>query len=1084
MESIPVSQMLSPNLITVFADMEIQEVLSIMQEQKTSCVVQIDDFHQPTGVFTEHSLIHFLAQSQSALTGCISDYSHPATIISGKLSCNEAFRILSEKRERQLIVVDEQQKLLGMVEENDFIHHMNYIPMVMQIRIRDVMSSSVHQLAPNDSVQDALLLMNTAIISCVVITEHNTPVGIITERDFVRLANQIEDPAQTPLRDVMHHPVFTLTEDVFVKDASYLMDAKGIRRFVVVDQEGQLSGIVTLRDITKALQKGYVNHLEEELTIKERKILQIESQLKQVNEKTLLSSLMNQVNDGVFIVQADTLEIMEVNQTACHSLGYQVDDLIGLSLKEISSAAAELNQQEVLATLKQEGHMMIRSSYRHRDGSELPVESSVTHLELADHHYIISVVRDLRERLKAEAALLESEETYRSVINTSLDGFWMIDHQGNIEDVNPTYCQMSGYSREELLEMSIPELNLHETREDTLQRIQYLRTAGSAQFLSQHRRKDGSVMDVEVKVSYWPKHGGRFFAYLRDITEYNKDQLRLKQAAAVFENTREAVMVVSANRRIQMVNKAFVQMTGFSEERIIGRSPALLQSGEHPKSFYKAMWHTIRTQGHWQGELISRRADGSTYPELLNISVVRNPKGEISHYVGVFADLSQQKESENRLAYLDYHDPLTGLANRKTLIMRMDHAIRQAQRDHTQVALMLLDLDRFQNVNDSYGHDAGDELLKRVAQELDQSVPNIDTLCRLGGDEFALLFDHLEDIDQLPLIATRVISLLNRPWKLSQGKKVTVGASLGISLSPQNGMDAHTLLQHADAALYQAKMEGRSRFCFFSDELTRNARHRLELETRMHQALENNELEVYFQPQVNILSNEIIGAEALVRWQDPEHGLQSPAYFIDHCEKNGQISEIGRQVLLKTCQQGRQWLDEGLPINTLAVNLSANQLANPNLYQQVSEILQQTGFPARHLELELTESALMTDTESTIELLEQLRGMGIQLAIDDFGTGYSSFTYLKRFPIDILKIDKSFIDEIEYKEEDKEIVAAMIAMGHALGLKVLAEGVENQQQLTILKTLGCDIFQGYLRSRPLPAGRFKHLWQVPEEMMK
>ncbi len=1084
MDSIPISQMLSPNLITVFADMEIQEVLSIMQQQKASCVIQIDDYHQPTGIFTEHDLIHFLAQSQSVLTGCISDYSQPPTIISASLSSNEAFRTLSEKRERQLVVVDDHGKLQGMVEENDFIHHMNYIPMVMQIRVRDVMSRSVHQLAPDDSVQDALLLMNSAVISCVVIANNNTPTGIITERDFVRLANRIDNPAQTLLRDVMHQPVFTLTEDVFVKDASHLMDTKGIRRFVVVDHDGQLSGLITLRDITRALQKGYVNHLEEELTIKEQKILQIESQLKQVDEKTLLSSLMNQVNDGVFIVQADTLDILEVNQTACRSLGYQVEELVGRNLKEISSAAAELNQEQVLTTLKTQGHMMIRSSYQHRNGGELPVESSVTHLELADQHYIISVVRDLSERLKAEAALLESEETYRSVIDTALDGFWMIDHKGRILDVNPAYCQMSGYSREELLEMSIPDLNIHERREDTLQRIEHLRTTGNAQFLSQHRRKDGSVMDIEVKVSYWPKHGGRFFAYLRDITEYNKDQLRLKQAAAVFENTREAVMVVNSNRRIQMVNKAFVQMTGYSEAQIIGCSPALLQSGEHPKSFYKAMWHTIRTQGHWQGELISRRADGSTYPELLNISVVHNPKGEISHYVGVFADLSQQKESENRLAYLDYHDPLTGLANRKTLMMRMDHTIRQSQRDRTQVALMLLDLDRFQNVNDSYGHDVGDELLKCVAQELDQSIPNVDTLCRLGGDEFALLFDHLEDIDQLPLLATRIISLLNRPWKLSKGKKVTVGASLGISLSPQNGMDAHTLLQHADAALYQAKTEGRSRFCFFSDELTRNARHRLELETRMHQALKNNELEVYFQPQVDILSNEIVGAEALVRWQDPERGLQSPAYFIDHCEKNGLIGEIGRQVLLKTCQQGRQWLDDGLPINTLAVNLSANQLANPNLYHQISEILQQTGFPARHLELELTESALMNDTESTIDLLEQLRRMGIQLAIDDFGTGYSSFTYLKRFPIDILKIDKSFIDEIEYKEEDREIVAAMIAMGHALGLKVLAEGVENPQQLAILKNLGCDIFQGYLRSRPVPAECFERLWQIPETAIK
>ena len=725
--------------------------------------------------------------------------------------------------------------------------------------------------------------------------------------------------------------------------------------------------------------------------------------------------------------------------------------------------------------IDQKGFAVFRSQHMHKNGHKIPVEINATRLKTETDEYYVSVARDISERLRHEVAQQESEETYRSVIGTALDGFWMTDTQGRLLDVNQAYCDMSGYSKEELLNMTIPDIDSEERSDDTEQRIHHIRQHGKSQFISKHRRKDGSIFDVEVRATYWPKHGGRFFAYLRDITEQRQNEMRLKQAAAVFENTSEAVMVVSVDLKIQMVNKAFCSMTGYREADVIDQSPAILQSGQHPRTFYRAMWHSIKKYDSWQGEVISRRADGSTYPELLNISVVRNNKNEISHYVGVLADLSEQKASENKLAYLDYHDSLTGLANRKTLMMRADHAIRQAQKEGGQVALMLLDLDRFKNVNDSYGHKAGDDLLKQVSQVLDQTVPHLDTLARLGGDEYAMLFDHYEDAAELSLLAQQIINQLNQPWILKKGQTVTVGASIGISLAPHNGNDAHTLLQHADAALYQAKAEGRSRFSFFSEALTRNARNQLELETQMYRALENDELCVYLQPQTDIHSNSITGAEALVRWQHPEKGLLSPFSFIDLCEQNGQINRIGYQVLLKTCHRGKQWLDEGKPPLVLAVNLSASQISDPELFHQVSDILMQTGFPAHHLELELTESALMSETESTIALLERFRSLGIHIAIDDFGTGYSSFSYLKRFPIDVLKIDKSFIDEIEHNARDREIVAAIIAMGHSLGIKVLAEGVEHENQLKILNEIGCDIYQGYLMSRPLPMDQFARL---------
>lgn len=1075
MENTPVSNMLSPQLIRVRPDTEIPDVLDQMQQENASCVIQVNALNHPTGIFTEQALVQHLARQHAPLDGPISQLTLPAFTISGHTPCNEAFRILSENNLRQLIVVDDKGQLMGMVNESDFIHHMNYIPMVLKIRVRDVMSRDVRQLSPEHSVLDALQLMDTATVSCVVITEARKPLGILTERDIVRLATQLSCPENTPLYEVMHTPVFTLAEDILVRNASNLMEEKNIRRFVVTNCTNEVSGIITLRDITKALQQGYVDHLEEELNRKARQVAEIQEQLIELSEKSLFSRLMNQVSDSIFIIRADDFHIVDANQRACHHLGYTRQELSDQNIKAISSAAATLDIQWLNHQIDQAGSAVFRSEHRHKHGHTIPVEINATRLEMENEIYYVSVARDISERIKHETAQQESEETYRSVIGTALDGFWMTDTHGNLLDVNQAYCDMSGYDKDELLSMTIPELDAMEQPQDTKHRIKMIRQQGKAQFISQHRHKHGNLFDVEVKVTYWPKHGGRIFAYLRDITEQRQNELRLRQAAAVFENTSEAVMVVNANLKIQMVNKAFTRTTGYEEADVIGESPAILQSGQHSRNFYKAMWHSIRTYGHWQGEVISRRADGSTYPELLNISAVRNNQDEISHYVGVFADLSELKESASKLAYLDYHDPLTGLANRKTLMMRADHAIRQANKEHGQVALMILDLDRFKNVNDSYGHNAGDDLLKQVAQVLDQTVPHLDTLARLGGDEFALLFDHFEDVDELSLLSHQVISRLNQPWKLTKGQVVTVGASIGISLSPQNGDDANTLLQHADAALYQAKAEGRARFSFFSDALTRNARNQLELETRMHQALENDELCVFLQPQTDILSNDITGAEALVRWQHPEKGLLSPFHFIELCEQNGQINRIGHQVLLKTCQLGKQWLDEGNPPMTLAVNLSARQLSSPDLYNQVCEVLERTGYPPQHLELELTESALMGDTEATIALLDRFRALGIHIAIDDFGTGYSSFAYLKRFPIDVLKIDKSFVDEIEHNSKDREIIAAIIAMGHALGIKVLAEGVESPDQLALLQKMGCDVYQGYLMSPPLPVHDFERL---------
>jgi diguanylate cyclase (GGDEF)-like protein len=399
----------------------------------------------------------------------------------------------------------------------------------------------------------------------------------------------------------------------------------------------------------------------------------------------------------------------------------------------------------------------------------------------------------------------------------------------------------------------------------------------------------------------------------------------------------------------------------------------------------------------------------------------------------------------------------------------------QAQRHQRQLGVLYIDLDRFKNINDSLGYPVGDELLITLSRRLTQRLRSENMLGRLSGDEFLLIIDHMDNAEEAASVARTLLELLSQPFILSEGPEVFIAASIGISIFPNDGDSAAQLIQHADAAMHHAKEQGRNTYRFYIDSLTKEASDHLELETRLRHAITADQLRVYYQPQVDIKTGRIIGAEALVRWQDPERGLIPPAQFIPLAEETGLIGAIGEYVLRETCLQGARWIEAGLPFLTLAVNLSPHQFLRSNIAELVSRVLAETGFPANHLELELTESALMQQEESAVKMLHLLRAQNIRLAIDDFGTGYSSLSYLKRFPLDILKIDKSFVDDIPFHQDDMEIAATIIAMGHTLGFKVLAEGVETAEQLAFLEAKGCDMYQGYLTSPPVPAEEFAAL---------
>ena len=546
----------------------------------------------------------------------------------------------------------------------------------------------------------------------------------------------------------------------------------------------------------------------------------------------------------------------------------------------------------------------------------------------------------------------------------------------------------------------------------------------------------------------------------------------LRQAAAVFESTRDGVFITDLDASIVAVNRAFTHITGYSEFEALGSNPRILQSGRHDTSFYKAMWRAVLESGFWQGEVWNRRKNGELYQQLLNISTVRDESGQASHYVAVMTDISQLKRSEAKLDHLAHHDALTDLPNRLLLQSRVQHAIERAERQHEHVGLLFIDLDRFKNVNDSLGHPVGDELLCAIAQRLRARLREADTLARLGGDEFVLLIESMTAPDDAARVAHSLLELMQAPFRLAQGRDIYIGASIGIAVYPEDGKTVTELIQHADVAMYQAKAAGRGAFRFYTEAMSRAAQDRLHLDTRLRRALERGEFHLHYQPQIDMTSGRVVGAEALIRWMDPDEGMVSPARFIPVAEESGLIVPIGEWVLRTACAQARAWQDAGHAIS-IAVNLSARQLQHTDLAQYLSALIAEFGLRAGRLELELTESMLAEDHQQTEERLRAMKALGVALSIDDFGTGYSSLAYLKRFPIDVLKIDQSFVRDIPQDRNDMEIAATIIAMAHTLKMRVVAEGVETEEQLAFLKDRECDAWQGYLCSSPVPAGEFE-----------
>ena len=771
-----------------------------------------------------------------------------------------------------------------------------------------------------------------------------------------------------------------------------------------------------------------------------------------------------------------------VNDKFIEVTGYTREESIGQNVNILrSETTSEAVYRNLWDTLSNGKAWQGEFQSKRRDGGvnwERALISPIRDNDGAITNYV-AIKEDISELRELMKRLQESETRFRGAVSVMVEGLAIISPDGLFIFGNKTLEEYLGCADEGIQGLTLFDIKVERLREDgsvcppeeyptfvSLREGREIRDC-----VMGLRAADGTVRWVQINTS--PLRIGEaqkigVVMTFSDVTERRRSEGQLKLAFEAIRQSGEGILVTDAEHRIISLNPAVERVTGYSIAELEHKSLAVIASARYDERFYTAMREVLDATGYWQGEIWNQRKNGEEYPEWLGVSVVREADGRPKYYVYIFSDMTERHEVQRRIEFLAHHDPLTELPNRLLLRDRVEQAQAQAGRMHSRVALMLLDLDRFKTINDSLGHPVGDALLKAVAERLKDCVRDSDTISRQGGDEFILLLNDVRDSDAVSRVADKIHQRMAEPLMVGE-HSLTASFSIGIALYPDDGADFDSLLQKADTAMYHAKETGRNSHRFFTKEMNQKVVEHLTLENQLRNALENKEFVLHYQPQLDLQEGKIVGVEALIRWNNPEQGLVSPARFIPVAEESGLIVAIGAWVINEACRQARAWQNAGLPPFVVAVNLSAVQFRRQDLVNTVINALVLSDLDSQWLELELTESILIQDAEVTLDTVRRLKALGIKLSVDDFGTGYSSLTYLKRFAVDKLKIDQSFVRDLVTDPDDAAIVRAIIQMAHSLKLKTIAEGVETEELSNLLRLFHCDEIQGYWFARPMPA---------------
>lgn len=861
-----------------------------------------------------------------------------------------------------------------------------------------------------------------------------------------------ESVNQTFLASIDEHAPYDITHRLLMPDGRIKhIRERGLTKYD--DNGNALKTVGTVQDVTE----------------------EIDAELRLAASERRLRSILNTVPHGI---QENDLDgtITYSNQAHHDMLGFSDNQLIGHKIWDFACCEQEKVEvrdflTQLIAERPEPSPFVVENIRLDGELVWLRIDWDYRYDKSGELVGLTSIVTDLTTQRRIEQQLQEHEQEWKAAIDQAVQAILILDEESRLTRANRAFYKLTGLSNVEAGK--------------TLEELSQISPKHSELLLGLDKQKlernnlfeeadSGSAFEVFIKVLVNEDGGqrGRLIT-ISDLTLSRQLNQRLELFGSVFENTAEGIMVTDAKKRIIEVNEAFTQITGYSSQEVLKKQPSFLSSGRQDRGFYRDMWRSIKETGRWSGEIWNRNKSGKVYPEFLTVNSIKNSAGKVTNYVGIFADISKLKNSQARIERLSYYDELTELPNRSLLIERIEHTIRHAKRTDTRCAVVMLDLDRFKNINESYGHTIGDKLIRDVSQNLQSVVRDGDTLARIGGDEFVLLFESVADVSRLGFVTDRIQKALATPIDLPD-QTVNITASMGICVYPEDGSNASELLKNADAAMFHAKGLGRNTYHFYTEELTRKAFEVLLLENDLRQAIEHNELELYYQPQVDLRTGKVVGAEALIRWNHKVLGTVSPARFIPIAEESGLIIEIGDWVLEEGCRQLHKWYTEGsIELSHLALNVAAMQLSRGGLVARLGELLSKYEFQAGRLELEVTEGFVMEKTERSINQLVAIQELGVTLAIDDFGTGYSSLSYLKDLPMDKLKIDQSFIRGVPHDSDDLAITKTILALGQGLGLRVIAEGVETEEQAHFLLEAGCKYAQGYLFSKPLPADEFE-----------
>jgi diguanylate cyclase (GGDEF)-like protein/PAS domain S-box-containing protein len=1035
-------QRLISNVIdSIEYNISLQEVLDSMIKNKTKHFVLLQN-KKPVGIITERDIL-FLYTKHTDLNLKAIDFAKKCLITSKSTrKVNYVLGLMLNHKIRRVIIVDLEGNYLGTILQEKLIYEFEQDIFKTHTKAKDLIRVNLKAffVQKEANIQMAIDLMSKKYIGSILIFNGNKPIGILTETDVINLAQKHIDTSLN-VQEFMHENLIYFDTEDLLYDVVNKMKKENIRRAIIYDKIKKDYFIITSKDILNNIKGNYNLFLES-------KLRDIKSTFNSLNE-AVIELFDNDEEQIIYWFNSKAKKLFDV----------QID-------KNITSIIPEQRWNSIYKKI-------LENDFQENEILEINdnvFQLTIMNTILFDNSIIKLLFTNISEIAHTNKQI---ENKFRLLYEHVPYPYQSLDNKGIITNINKKWCEITGYTKDEAIgqKFSIFTDESYEKLKALFKK--FLDNKHIENEKIKIKIKNGEIILANFTGNISNINGElKTHCIFKDITTEEKIEKKLKLSDIVFENTTEGILITDAQNHIVSVNNAFTNITGYTQEEVLGQNPKILSSGEQNENFYNNLWSDLHTTGQFIGEIWNRKKSGELYPEWLNISIVKDSKNKILNYVAIFSDITKMKKSNERIEFLAHHDPLTNLPNRLLLKARLDQSITRAKNAKEILAIIFIDIDNFKIINDTYGHSIGDKIINLVALRLQRNLRVDDTISRIGGDEFILVIENVSDVKNIEKIANKILNDFIEPIKL-QEYLFEVTISMGITLFPENGLNAEELIKNADTAMYSAKNAGKNQFQFYKNEMTNDIFEKIIMKNEISDGLKNEDFEVYYQPQINIQENKIVGAEALIRWNYKNSRLIFPNEFISYAEETKLIIPMGEFVLKKSCLflkklQDLNLLNDGI----IAVNISNVQIKNSDLLKTIKECLDYSKLDAKYLEIEITESYIMDNIQESIITLDNLKELGLKLAIDDFGTGYSSLSYLKRFPIDKLKIDKSFVDELPKSSKDAAIAKTIIKLAKGLEMKVIAEGVEKKEQNDFLKTEKCDEVQGWFYGKALRENDF------------